>query len=68
MGYKSELHVIILDELDAIAKRRGLMTGDNSDVRDSVVNQLLTKIDGVRERNNCLVIGMTNRVDLIILP
>jgi vesicle-fusing ATPase len=41
------------------------MTGDNSGVRDSVVNQLLTKIDGVRERNNCLVIGMTNRVDLI---
>ena len=65
LGYKSELHIIILDELDAIAKRRGLMTGDNSGVRDSVVNQLLTKIDGVRERNNCLVIGMTNRVDLI---
>ena len=65
MGYKSELHVIILDELDAIAKKRGFMVGDGSGVRDSVVNQLLTKIDGVRERNNVLVIGLTNRIDLI---
>ena len=65
LNYKSELHVIILDEIDAIAKRRGLMTGDGSGVRDSVVNQLLTKIDGVRERNNVLVIGMSNRIDLI---
>lgn len=65
MGYLSELHVIILDEIDAIAKKRGSMVGDGSGVRDSVVNQLLTMIDGVKERNNVIVIGLTNRRDLI---
>jgi SpoVK/Ycf46/Vps4 family AAA+-type ATPase len=64
-GPKSELHVIIFDEIDAIAKPRGVLIGDGSGVRDSVVNQLLSKIDGVSESNNVLVIGLTNRKDLI---
>jgi vesicle-fusing ATPase len=34
-------------------------------VHDTVVNQLLSKIDGVNSLNNILVIGMTNRKDLI---
>lgn len=34
-------------------------------VHDTVVNQLLTKIDGVDQLNNILVIGMTNRRDMI---
>ena len=65
LGFNSELHVIILDEIDAIAKKRGFIVGDGSGVRDSVVNQLLTKIDGVKERNNVLIIGLTNRIDLL---
>ena len=32
---------------------------------DSVVNQLLSKLDGVEQLNNILVIGMTNRLDMI---
>lgn len=32
---------------------------------DSLVNQLLTKFDGVEELNNFLIIGMTNRLDLL---
>jgi vesicle-fusing ATPase len=34
-------------------------------VRDNVINQLLAKIDGVESLNNILIIGMTNRLDLI---
>ena len=36
-----------------------------SGVHDTVVNQLLSKIDGVDQLNNILVIGMTNRRDMI---
>ena len=39
-GDASELHVIILDEMDAIARKRGSSGGDTSGVRDSVVNQV----------------------------
>ncbi|QLI60698.1 Vesicle-fusing ATPase [Scale drop disease virus] len=62
LGRKSSLHIIILDELDAICKQRG--SGVNG-VHDTVVNQLLSKLDGVNQLNNILVIGMTNRLELI---
>ena len=39
---------------------RGSVAG-NSGVNDTVVNQLLSKIDGVDQLNNILIIGMTNR-------
>eukprot|EP00253_Pinus_taeda_P000561 PITA_00561 len=63
-GDQSELHVIIFDEIDAICKTRG-STRDGTGVHDGIVNQLLTKIDGVESLNNVLLIGMTNRKDLI---
>lgn len=63
-GDQSDLHVIIFDEIDAICKSRG-STRDGTGVHDSIVNQLLTKIDGVESLNNVLLIGMTNRKDLI---
>uniref|UniRef100_A0A8C9RAY3 Vesicle-fusing ATPase n=1 Tax=Scleropages formosus TaxID=113540 RepID=A0A8C9RAY3_SCLFO len=57
LGANSGLHIIIFDELDAICKQRG--TGASSTgVHDTVVNQLLSKIDGVEQLNNILVIGM----------
>lgn len=59
----SELHVIIFDEIDAICKARG--QGVNSVVNDSVVNQLLSMIDGVEALNNIFIIAMTNRKDLL---
>lgn len=62
-GDNSSLHLIIFDEIDAICKKRG--SYDSSGVRDNVVNQLLTKIQGHDELNNILVIGTTNRKDLI---
>ena len=64
MGPNSGLHIIIFDEIDAICKARGSVAG-NSGVNDTVVNQLLSKIDGVDQLNNILVIGMTNRRDMI---
>jgi len=64
LGPNSGLHIIIFDEIDAICKARGTV-GGSSGVSDTVVNQLLSKIDGVEQLNNILVIGMTNRRDMI---
>jgi vesicle-fusing ATPase len=63
-GNNSQLHVIILDEMDAICKERG-SAKDGTGVSDNIVNQMLAKIDGVNGLNNILLIGMTNRRDLI---
>ncbi|QHR78442.1 hypothetical protein KM759_gp134 [Lymphocystis disease virus 4] len=59
-GSASGLHVIIFDEIDALCKKRG----DNA-IHNAVVNQLLSKIDGIDSLNNVLIVGMTNRLDLI---
>jgi vesicle-fusing ATPase len=64
LGPNSGLHIIIFDEIDAICKARGSVAGATG-VHDTVVNQLLAKIDGVEQLNNILVIGMTNRKDMI---
>jgi vesicle-fusing ATPase len=63
-GEMSDLHIIIFDEIDAICKTRGSVN-NGTGVNDSVVNQLLSKIDGVESLNNILLIGMTNRPDMI---
>lgn len=63
-GINSGLHMIIFDEIDAICKQRG-SNPSSAGVGDNVVNQLLSKIDGVNALPNVLLIGMTNRVDLI---
>ncbi|KAF2747176.1 vesicle-fusing ATPase [Sporormia fimetaria CBS 119925] len=63
-GDESGLHIIIFDELDAVCKQRGT-SGGGTGVGDSVVNQLLSKLDGVDQLNNILLIGMTNRMDMI---
>lgn len=64
MGDKSKLHIIVLDEIDAICRPRGTVSG-GTNVHDTAVNQLLSKIDGVNSLNNILLIGMTNRKDMI---
>ncbi|KAJ9149922.1 Vesicular-fusion protein sec18 [Pleurostoma richardsiae] len=46
-GDASGLHVIVFDELDAVCKQRGSGSGGGTGVGDSVVNQLLSKLDGV---------------------
>jgi vesicle-fusing ATPase len=64
-GDESSLHIIIFDELDAVCKQRGSGGSGGTGVGDSVVNQLLSKLDGVDQLNNILLIGMTNRKDMI---
>ncbi|PHH84689.1 hypothetical protein CDD83_1542 [Cordyceps sp. RAO-2017] len=64
-GEESALHIIIFDELDAVCKQRGSGAGGGTGVGDSVVNQLLSKLDGVDQLGNILLIGMTNRKDMI---
>ena len=64
-GDSSMLHIVIFDEIDAICKTRGSVR-DGTGVSDSVVNQLLSKIDGVDSLNNLLIIGMTNRKVLLL--
>jgi len=55
--------VIFLDEIDAIAPRRGLYEGAR--VTETVVNQLLTSIDGLEKMSDVVVIGATNRPDIL---
>lgn len=64
-GEYSQLHVIIFDEFDAICRQRTAADSGSSNVGNTIVNQLLTKIDGVDSLNNVLLIGMTNRRDMI---
>jgi ATPases of the AAA+ class len=56
--------IIFLDELDSLAPSRGSGSSD-SNVTERVVSQLLTEIDGLEELQDVLIIGATNRVDLI---
>lgn len=51
--------------MDAVCKQRGGGATGGTGVGDSVVNQLLSKLDGVEQLNNILLIGMTNRKDMI---
>ncbi|HLI45752.1 MAG TPA: CDC48 family AAA ATPase [Geobacterales bacterium] len=56
--------VVFFDEIDAIAPARGSRLGD-SGVTERMVNQLLTEMDGIQTLKNVVVIGATNRVDIL---
>ncbi|MDP3742518.1 MAG: CDC48 family AAA ATPase [Candidatus Micrarchaeota archaeon] len=56
--------IIFMDELDAIVPMRGREDGGNN-VTERMVNQLLSEIDGIQELNGVVVIGSTNRIDII---
>jgi len=56
--------IIFLDEVDALVPRRG-SGGSDSHVTENVVSQILTEIDGLEELNNVLIIGATNRLDIV---
>ena len=55
--------IIFFDEIDAIAQMRGIDEGSRAVER--VVNQLLTEMDGLEELEGVIVIGATNRPDII---
>ncbi|MGQ9515444.1 MAG: AAA family ATPase, partial [Thermoproteota archaeon] len=56
--------IIFFDELDAIAPVRGMTYGD-SGVTERVISQLLTELDGLEALRGVVVIGATNRPDMI---
>ncbi|KAF3671374.1 hypothetical protein FXO38_06605, partial [Capsicum annuum] len=60
MGEESPVHVIIFQEIDAIAGKRGATS-----VTDRIVSQLSTLVDGFNRQTNLLVIGTTSRIELI---
>jgi transitional endoplasmic reticulum ATPase len=56
--------IIFFDEIDSIAPARGFRH-DTSGVTDRIVNQLLTEMDGIERLRNVVVIGATNRPDIL---
>ena len=56
--------IIFLDEVDALVPRRS-SGGSGSHVTENVVSQILTEIDGLEELHNVLIIGATNRLDIV---
>lgn len=59
---KSPLYVIIIDEIDAIL---GTRSSSINDARVSVVNEFLGQIDGLKQLNNILVVGLTNNKQML---
>ena len=55
--------IIFFDEIDALVPRRS--GGESSHVSENVVSQILTEIDGLEELHNVLIIGATNRLDIV---
>ncbi|MCD6235788.1 MAG: CDC48 family AAA ATPase [Thaumarchaeota archaeon] len=55
--------IVFFDELDAIAPRRGMHT--DAGVTDRIVNQILTEMDGIQILKDVVVIGATNRPDIL---
>lgn len=54
--------IIFFDEIDSLVPARG---GHNNEVIDRVVSQFLTELDGIQELENVIVIGATNRLDIL---
>ena len=58
--------IIFIDELDAIAKSRSPSpVGNNNDEREQTLNQLLTELDGFKDNEGIILLGATNRPDVI---
>lgn len=55
--------IVFFDEIDAIASKRGEFAG--SKVNETIVNQLLSEIDGLQEKSQIILIAATNRPDIL---
>ena len=55
--------IVFIDEMDSLLRTRG--TGVSSDVETTIVPQFLSELDGVESLDNVMVIGASNRVDMI---
>ena len=57
--------LIFIDEIDTIGRRRGSGNGGGHDEREQTLNQLLSEMDGFEDNEGVIVIGATNRVDVL---
>lgn len=56
---------MVIDEIDAVFRKRSSAEDSGEATRSSVVNQILAKLDGVNSIPNLLLVGMTNRRELL---
>jgi len=57
--------IVFIDEIDAVGRERGSGMGGGNDEREQTLNQLLTEMDGFKENKGVIVVGATNRVDIL---
>ena len=57
--------IIFIDEIDAVGRERGAGIGGGNDEREQTLNQLLTEMDGFKDNKGVIVVGATNRVDIL---
>ncbi len=57
--------IIFIDELDAVGRRRGAGVGMGHDEREQTLNQLLVEMDGFDKHSGVIMIGATNRADIL---
>ena len=57
--------IIFIDEIDAVGRERGAGIGGGNDEREQTLNQLLTEMDGFKENKGVIVVGATNRADIL---
>ncbi len=57
--------IVFIDEIDAVARRRGTGMGGGHDEREQTLNQLLVEMDGFGVNEGIIVIAATNRVDIL---
>ena len=57
--------IVFIDEIDAVARRRGTGMGGGHDEREQTLNQMLVEIDGFAANAGIIVMAATNRVDIL---
>ena len=57
--------IIFIDEIDAVARKRGNDMANSNSEKDQTLNQLLINLDGYKSSDGIFVIGATNRIDLL---
>ncbi len=57
--------IVFIDEIDAVARRRGTGLGGGHDEREQTLNQILVEMDGFKDNQGIIVMAATNRIDIL---